>query len=60
MDGLGGIDRVLEDLGGGKHTAEDEQRGQGQKVGIAVQEPKAVCNYLLNLITMHCMIPVLV
>ena len=39
MDGLGGIDRVVEHLGGGQQGAKDEQRGQGQEVGVAVQEP---------------------
>ena len=39
MDGLGGINRVVEDLGGGQQAAEDEQRGQGQEIGVAVQEP---------------------
>ena len=43
MDGLCGLDRGAEDLAGGQHAAEEEQGGQDQEVGAAVQGPELSC-----------------
>ena len=43
MDGLCGLDKSAEDLAGGHQTAEEEQGGQDQEVGAAVQGPEVSC-----------------
>ena len=37
VDGLCGLDKSAEDLAGGHQAAEEEQAGQDQEVGAAVQ-----------------------
>ena len=43
MDGLCGLDKSAEDLAGEHHAAEEEQGGQDQEVGAAVQGPELSC-----------------
>ena len=56
MDGLSGLDRGAEDLAGGQHAAEEEQGGQDQEVGAAVQGQELSCLTSKN-INLHIWTP---
>jgi hypothetical protein len=43
VNGLCGLDKSAEDLAGGQHAAEEEQGGQDQEVGAAVQGQELSC-----------------